>query len=277
MSGLQPGGTAAPKAVRPSSSHYVPDLSRMTAVLDFIRGFALPWRALRLVTASRRLLLLSLLSGLVTGAALVAMAIVFWPLSNTWASSILEGDSAWFRWARLGLAVLLYVVVLTLGALSVPNVLLAPVGDPISEATELACGDFETQSSTFGQLLRGTALSLSHTVLRIVLMLTGMLVLWPLHFIPLIGGLTWLAVSSLWSMFWLATEHLSTPMARHFYPFSKVIGILRRRLALAVGFGAALSVLLWIPIVNFFLLPLAIIAGTLLYRGLLRVHGPSFD
>lgn len=273
MTGIRPGRPGAPKA----DSRFVPDLSRVNALLDFVRGFALPLRALRLITASRRLLLLSLLSGLVTGAALVMMAVAFWPLSNSWASSLVAGDTGLLKWARLALAVILYVVVLTLGALSVPNVLLAPVGDPISESTELVCGDFEPPKSTLTQVLRGTALSLSHTLVRILLMVFGMVVLWPLHFVPLIGGFIWLVVSSLWSMFWLATEHLSTPMARHLYPFSKVVRILRRRLALALGFGAALSMLLWVPIVNFFLLPVAIIAGTLLYRGLVRIHGPSLD
>lgn len=43
---------------------------------------------------------------------------------------------------------------------------------------------------------------------------------------------------------------------------------LRGRLALALGFGAALTLLLWVPVLNFFLMPLAVVAGTLLFCGL---------
>jgi CysZ protein len=48
-----------------------------------------------------------------------------------------------------------------------------------------------------------------------------------------------------------------------------VIRALRTRLPLALGFGATLWVLLWVPVLNFFLMPVAVVAGTLLFRGLL--------
>ena len=69
-------------------------------------------------------------------------------------------------------------------------------------------------------------------------------------------------------MFWLAVEHLSNPAARHLVPFRQVVRALRQRPFLALGFGAALWVLLWVPVVNFFLLPVAVVAGTLLFRSL---------
>jgi CysZ protein len=66
-------------------------------------------------------------------------------------------------------------------------------------------------------------------------------------------------------------------MARHLYPFGQVLAALRRRLTLALGFGAALYVMLWVPVLNFFLMPVAVVAGTLLYRALRQagaVSGP---
>jgi CysZ protein len=47
-----------------------------------------------------------------------------------------------------------------------------------------------------------------------------------------------------------------------------VVTALRARLALALGFGGCLSLILWVPLLNFFLMPLAVVAGTLLFRGL---------
>jgi CysZ protein len=35
-----------------------------------------------------------------------------------------------------------------------------------------------------------------------------------------------------------------------------------------MGFGAAVYVLLWLPVLNLFFIPLAVVAGTLLFRGL---------
>jgi CysZ protein len=72
----------------------------------------------------------------------------------------------------------------------------------------------------------------------------------------------------LWTMAWLAAEYLDAPMARHLYPFREVRRVLLARLWLCMGFGAAVYVLLWLPVLNLFFIPLAVVAGTLLFRGL---------
>ena len=38
---------------------------------------------------------------------------------------------------------------------------------------------------------------------------------------------------------------------------------------LGLGFGAAVYVILWVPVLNTLFVPLAIVGGTLLFRGLL--------
>ena len=43
--------------------------------------------------------------------------------------------------------------------------------------------------------------------------------------------------------------------------------VLRTRRALCLGFGAAVYLLMWIPILNLFFIPLAVVAGTLLFCG----------
>ena len=98
---------------------------------------------------------------------------------------------------------------------------------------------------------------------------SGFLVLFPLNFVPGVGSAVWWVLSSLWSSFWIAAEHLSNPMARHLFPFGAVVRALWRRLPLAMGFGLATYAVLWVPVVNFFLMPLAVVSGTLLYRALL--------
>jgi CysZ protein len=249
----------------------VPELAWRGFMVDLAQGFLLPLRSIGLIFATRRLFLLALGSGVVTAVSLIAMAIGFWPLAQDITARLLTGEGFWAKGAEVALTVLLYVTLLVIGALTIPNMLLAPFGDPISEATEAACGGFEAPPFTLAGLLRGALVSVSHTLLRVLLMLGGIAVLWPLSFVPIVGGVVWVVVSWSWSAFWLAVEHLSTPMARHLYPFGAVVRVLRQRSGLALGFGAALVLLLWLPIVNLLLLPLAIVAGTLLFRGLLRI------
>lgn len=235
-----------------------------------MRGLSIPLRAFTLIVRTPKLLLLSLACAAVTGLALIGVAWGASGLAQRAADALLSGDSGWQHAASIGLGLVFFIMLFVMGALTVPNLLLAPLQDPLSEATEERCGDFTSPPFSMAATVRGVIESLTHTLTRVALMLLGLLVLFPLHFIPVAGSVLWVIVSSIWSMFWIAAEHLSNPMARHLRPFKQVIQALRGRLPLALGFGAALYVLLWLPVLNFFLMPVAVVAGTLLFRGLLR-------
>jgi CysZ protein len=93
-------------------------------------------------------------------------------------------------------------------------------------------------------------------------------VLFLFNLLPGVGHVAWIVASGLWTMAWLAVEYLDSPMTRHRYTFADVRRVVWKRFTLSLGFGAALYILLWIPILNFFLIPLAVVGGTLLFRGL---------
>lgn len=253
-----------------SQNSPIPDLPAVSSAGDLLRGLWIPLRAFLLILRTPRLLLLSLLCAAVTALTLVGVGWASWALAQRGAGALLSADSGWQHAASIGLSVVFFVMLFVVGALTVPNLLLAPLQDPLSEATEVTCGDFESPPFSVGAVLRGIKESLSHTLVRLGLMALGLLVLFPLHLIPVAGSVLWVVLSSIWSMFWIAAEHLSNPMARHLRPFRQVLKSLRTRLPLALGFGAALYALLWVPVLNFFLMPVAVVAGTLLYRGLLR-------
>jgi len=117
-------------------------------------------------------------------------------------------------------------------------------------------------------MLAESATSAGHTLARIAILLAGHAALALLHFLPVAGTLLWTVLGTAWTMAWLATEYLDAPMARHLYAFREVRGVVVRRLSLSLGFGAAVYVLLWVPILNLFFIPVAVVSGTLLFRAL---------
>lgn len=249
----------------------VPDLQPASFVTEIGRGLRLPLSAFKLIFAVPRLRALALVCAGVTGLTLVGIAVGSWSAGHGLSTWMLGGDAAsdgWRSYAAVGVGVLLAALFFGFGALTLPNLLLAPLQDPLSEATEVVCGDFTPEPFSMSALVRGTWESLRHTLLRLLIMTVGAVVLLPLHLVPVVGNVLSFALTTAWSMYWLAVEHLSNPMARHLRRFREVVTVLRRRLLLALGFGATLWVLLWIPVVNFFLMPVAVVAGTLLYRGL---------
>lgn len=253
-----------------NQSFPIPELPSVSSATDLFRGLWLPLRAFALILKTPKLFVLSLACAAVTGITLVGVGWGAWALGQRGASALIGAASGWQHAASIGLGVVFFIVLFAVGALTAPNLLLAPLQDPLSEATEVCCGDFTARPFSIGAATRGIVESLSHTLLRLALMALGLVVLFPLHLVPGAGSVLWLLLSSIWSMFWLAAEHLSNPMARHLRPFRQVLGVLRKRLLLSLGFGATLYVLLWVPVLNFFLMPVAVVAGTLLYRGLVR-------
>ncbi len=245
-----------------------PQLAPTSSVAEVLTGLGLPLRALRLIVTTPKVLALSALCGLVTAATLIALVPFWWSHAQLWADALIGTEATWQRWSSGAAGFVLFLLVYAVSALTVPNLVLAPLQDPLSEATDARCGDFTPPPFSLRQLVRGTLESLAYTALRFGLMALGFAVLLPLNLIPGVGSALWVAGSTLASMFWLALEHLGNPAARHLKPFGQVVKALRARFFLALGFGAALWVLLWVPVVNFFLLPVAIVAGTLLYRSL---------
>jgi CysZ protein len=245
-----------------------PVLSSTSRFSELLSGMGLPFRAFKLVLTTPRLLLLSLFCAVVTGITLIGLLIFLWPLA-TWISEHWIGTGGgWRNAAGTGVSVLLYLLLLVVGALTVPNLLLAPLQDPLSEATEAKLGNFTAPDFTFGRLVQGTVTSLLHTISRLALMLIGLLVLLPLNLIPVAGSVLYGVLSAIWSMWWVCAEYLSGPMARHLLPFRAVLAAMRASPFKAMGMGATLYVVLWLPVLNCFLVPLAVVAGTLLYRAL---------
>jgi len=153
-----------------------------------------------------------------------------------------------------------------IGILTVPHLLLAPLQDPLSEATEEKLGDFTPAPFSAARLVTGTVTSVLHTVSRLALMLVGFGVLLPLNFVPVAGNILYGVLSATWAMWWVCAEYVSGPMARHLMPFKAVLKAMWARPFLSLGMGATLYVVLWVPVLNFFLVPLAVVAGTMLFR-----------
>jgi len=254
----------------------VPAFSTAPRARDLLQGFSLPFTALGLVFRSRRLLGLTALSSFVTAASLIGLLVgVFrWaPKLTNWMWSR-PNDVLIVFWTAL--LVVVFLLMLVVGASTVPVLLLAPLQDPISEATEALCGGFDPPPFRAAELVRQTVAAVAHTLARIFWLLLGHAALLALNLIPAVGQLAWSVSAPLWTMAWVAAEYLDGPMTRHGYPFSAVRRVVWGRLGLCMGFGAAVYLILWVPILNFFFIPIAVIGGTLLYRGL-RASGALAD
>jgi CysZ protein len=248
-----------------------PQFDREPSLKDFGRGLALPFRAAALIFRSSKLLAWSALSALVTLVTLVLVVYLSARYCTELVDLVFTRPGSWYgQMLWYAVVVLTFGVMVVIGANALPTVLLAPLQDPLSETTEELVGNYVSPPLSIPRLIKGATVSIGHTLARVFFLVLGHALLFPLHFIPGIGSIVWGVLASVWSMAWLAGEYLDGPMARHLYRFSEVRQVLMQRKALALGFGAAVYVMLWVPVVNFFFIPTAVVAGTLLFRGLVE-------
>lgn len=245
-----------------------PRLSPRSGPLDLLAGAAIPVRAGLLLLRSPRLRALSLLCAGVTLAIFVGWAVVLWHMLPGWAQLVWTPSEGLSR----GLWKIAVVIAGTLGwflgAATLPLLALAPLQDSLVDATEAAVG--APPAPPVGPIrgLRLAVMAFGRTFVRVLVLLSGQAALMLLHAVVPAAAPLWTAAGVAWTALWICAEYLDAPMVRHQRPFRETRRVLAGRPALSLGFGLVLTVLLWVPLLNLFLVPLAVCAGTLLYRSL---------
>lgn len=252
----------------PAPMEDTPELPRHADPLDLLRGASFPFRAAGLVLRVPHLRRLATLCAAVT---LLIFALWGWALW-TWLPPLLErvwphpeGAVGWLWQLTLALAGALAWL---LGAATLPLLALAPLEDLLVEATETAVGAPPSPPLGLAGAIRQAGLALGRTAARILLLLLGQAILLVLQLLVPAGAPIWAVVGLGWTALFACAEYLDPPLARRGRPFAEVRRVLARRAGLALGFGLAVTVLLWVPPLNLFLVPVAVCAGTLLHRSL---------
>lgn len=136
----------------------------------------------------------------------------------------------------------------------VGNVLAGPIYDLISERTEiLVLGRSAAEPFSVASFMRDLAGELFLTVVRLVLYLSGLVCIFLLGLVPVIGQVAGPVLSATWSWLFLTLELKNASLARHgvgaFGRFGHVFG----KPTTHLGFGAASWLMMWVPVMMPFL------------------------
>jgi CysZ protein len=102
-------------------------------------------------------------------------------------------------------------------------------------------------------------------VKRLALIVGVFLLLLPLHLLPGVGSVLYLALSFAWACWCGALEFTGYAADRRHMGLRRKLAMIRRNLAPCMGFGLATVALLMIPFVNVFMVPVSAVGGTLLF------------
>jgi len=188
---------------------------------------------------------------------------------------LVAGLPDWLQWLSglfwiLIVAASLILVYFTFTIIA--NFISAPFNGVLAEAVEEhVTGNKINDDSPWHTAITGIGPAIKEEFRKLFYSLTRSLPFLILLFIP---GINLLA-SVLWILFgaWmLVLQYADYPMANHKIEFNDQRKILQQKRFLVLGFGGAVMLGMMIPIVNFFILPSAVVGATLMYLEHFKNH-----
>jgi len=177
--------------------------------------------------------------------------------------SQLPGWLDWLRWLFWVLFALTVLVILFFAFTLVANLIASPFNGLLAEQVEkLARPD--TPLPPGSPIWKEALIAIATELIKLGYFLIWALPLLVLFFIPginVIAPLPW----ALFTAWMFALQYADYPMGNHGIRFREQRGLLRKQRPLALGFGAAVLFFTLIPVVNFFVMPAAVIGATLMW------------
>jgi CysZ protein len=240
---------------------------------ESLRYVATGWRLMR-TPGLRRFVWMPLLINLA-----VFGALGWW--LNTWASewlaswSVFTSLSDWWivraletllRW--LLTLVLLFSMAFLFTLLA--NLIGAPFNGLLAERVEAhLTGSSTPPAPALATLIRSVPRLMGSEVAKLLYLIVWLIPLLIIQFIPVINLVAPL-IAFLFGAWMFALEYMDYPLGNHGALFRDVRRVLRQRRRVAFGFGSGVAVLSTIPLINLFIMPVAVAGATALYVDHLR-------
>ena len=150
---------------------------------------------------------------------------------------------------------------------AVALIIASPFNALLAEKTEeLMTGEPVDALEGLGAALMSIPRSVLRELAKMVYYLPMALLALVLSFIPGVGALAWLLLGA-WMM---SIQFVDYPMDNHQLSFAQVKQAIRSRRLTSLGFGGLVALCTGIPLLNFFVVPAAVVGATLLWCEELR-------
>lgn len=244
--------------------------------MTLVEGARYPWRGVELVRAHRELWPFVigpaiLLASLLLGAAAVAWVAGGLLLGLVWRpgpEATFWTQAAWIV-AALGIRLLLLSFA-AVGLYLTSSIIAAPFVDRLSQEVESLAFGRSDEPFSWRVALRDLGSSVAHSLLSLVIWLVLMAFCAVLNVVPFVGAPLSLGLAASVTALLLAREAMDGAMSRRRMSYVHKLRVVFAHAPAAFGFGLMHTVVLWIPILNLLVLPMAVAGGTLLFCDLER-------
>jgi CysZ protein len=147
--------------------------------------------------------------------------------------------------------------------ISLGNIITAPFNEEISQKVEHIITEGTVKYEV--GFWKDAFISIKSEVQKILFYLSFLFLIFLLNFIPVAGNTLSFILGTVFSFYFNAFDFLDYPMTRKMLKFRQKLKITNSEKYITFGFGAAAFILMFLPIVNVFLKPVLVTAGTSLY------------
>ncbi len=184
---------------------------------------------------------------------------------NNWMTRMLGWLPGWLSWLEYLLWPLFAVLILIAVYYSftiVANLIASPFNSLLAERVEQKLNGLPIPESKGYKALLGTiGKTIMSETKKIVYMLKWLPVLLIISIIPVVNFIAPFAWAA-YGAWMLSLQYTDYPMGNHELFIKEELGLLRKNRAMSLGFGGALTVLMMIPVINFFVMPVGVAGGT---------------
>ena len=161
----------------------------------------------------------------------------------------------------IGFLLLLFICYLLFTVLG--NIITAPFNEEISQRVE----EIVTAGGVLHKMgfWEDAYISILGEVQKLLFYLVILLLIFCLNIIPLAGSILATVIGVIFSCFYNALDFLDYPMTRKKIKFREKLKVTRKGKLITFGFGLTAFLLMLLPIVNVFMKPILVAAGTSLY------------
>jgi CysZ protein len=176
---------------------------------------------------------------------------------------LLMSIGSWVASVAIFILLLLFVYVLS-------SVVALPFNERLSEHVEIAELGETSELMTIGRVVGDIWLSLSHSIGAGLIWISVMLFALLLNLIPVIGPFVYIATAWIVTATFLAREVIDSSLSRHRLSFREKGSVVRSHYTVLLGLGGVTAMVLWVPLLNFLMMPISVVGGTLFYCDLVR-------
>jgi CysZ protein len=237
----------------------------------YIKGLSVLWRSGRLLANRPKLTRYLLLPVLVTMAAYIFLLFKLYALLEATFSDFvpsLTGEDIWsilfyIFWLLLFVALFFYLA--SYSFISMAKVFSAPFNDLLSEKIELEFNpNYKEPTNAIRHFMATILPTVIEEIKKVTLISLGFVILFFLAMLPILTAFV-TPVAFFYSILVVAIDFVDYPLARRQMSLKEKKKYVIEQLPELLGFGSGTFVLFLIPFLGLFVLPIAVVAGTLLF------------